>query len=430
MKRITISILIISILVITAAVWGISKVAPAVFKTGEADSHSFKVGIVNLDRLLELHPSYPKLLQLDQQIAAIEESSLSAKGAMSKLDIENYKKMKSAQENAGRELQMMVESEKAKLESMKTSIEAELKKEHNRINEQMKKYGKESQAEEIKQFEKGNKQAKPKGLSPLQKKMDAYVSEIKSLRERQLTAKRLELERKAQEALEAERQKSNDELNKYESEILARNQEKKLNLQMKISVAAKDEDRNALQDQLSAIQQEETKLKEAKRAEFQKEFDKKKSEEMAKMDKEIKAYQKKLDADVLAQLQAEEARLRPTLGPDAAGNEVREKYNDKQMVLINEFNKKKAALENQLKTASEESQARVVAKQKELEVKLKILEKTLMSEVLKKQQNITASQEKQNKTMSEETKNLKAQRERLYQSMLVDIGGEGFHGGK
>ena len=130
----------------------------------------------------------------------------------------------------------------------------------------------------------------------------ALTGDMILLRDRQVSAKRLALQKKAKETIDRERTRLEDELAAYDAQISQENQSQRLNIQLKLQLDITDDERKELQEELLSINQEESKLKAAKKDEMGNKIEAMSNKELAAVEAEVAAYKAQLDKDIKNQV--------------------------------------------------------------------------------------------------------------------------------
>jgi hypothetical protein len=152
----------------------------------------------------------------------------------------------------------------------------------------------------------------------LQKQLQAYVSDLFALRDRQAAARKLELEKELSEKLSARRRELDKQIAEYESQIMRADQNTKLNLQLKMMNAENEEAHKKIREELARIIQEENEKKEAKRRELNAQYEQQVAAEKAAMEQEFARYKDELTAQVKKKIAAEEKRMEEKLNQKIA----------------------------------------------------------------------------------------------------------------
>lgn len=373
-----------------------------------ARSRAPRIGVVDFTKLLKEHHDWKKLEGIDKKIADMEQKMYNAPSVMEKLGAEHVAKMQKAQQQAEGELKAELAKIQSELDRQKAAVQAQIGEELKRAEAQMKELQKQAQ-------KTGGELSPEDAGKSYPQQMKEFSEDLLKLRDRQLTAKKLELQKRAKERVDVEKNRLDSSLSAYEQQISRENQQEKLNIQLKLQITKDDEEYAQLQSQLNRLQEEESKLKEKKKAEVAAEVDKLGDAEMSKVEKELDEYKKKIDTDIKAQLNAKQSQI--TGRPVAVSSE----YQKKGMQLAKAFEQKKKELEARLTSAQSESLKKLEAKKSQLQQELQAQEKSLMKEAMKNKDRLAQNEMER---MNKEKLNidaLKEEREKLYESMMADI---------
>ncbi|MBI2252522.1 MAG: hypothetical protein HYU63_07305, partial [Armatimonadetes bacterium] len=225
-----------------------------------------------------------------------------------------------------------------------------------------------------------------------------FAQDLISLRDRKIVAKKLDLEKLLQSKLEEEKNKLDEELNQLEENLRKKDQEKKLNLQFKFFGTSSKEEKDAVQKELDAINQDELKQIELKKAQNEKILENIKKMGLIKIEEEIKILEKSLNEDIIPQLKQEE-----------------EKY------LKEPDLKEKNIYEEKLKLSNKNLILDLEEKKKKIAKKLKLEEKIIIKEILKEQEFSNKTKKESLFKLKLQLKRLYSQREHLIEGLILEI---------
>lgn len=376
-----------------------------------------KVAIVDFTKLIKVHKNNKDLESLDGKIAKLEQQMYNAPSSMQKMGEERFAKLAQSKKAAEEELKREMEVLSGQLMKEKEALEA-------RFEGDVKKMESEMQA--LKAEAKKRHSAAPPEVDepqPVGDQMKAFTRDLMLLRERQVTARRLDLQKKAREKIDADRERLDSELAAYESQISKENQQEKLNIQLKMQVTKDDDEMAKLREDLARLNEEESKLKEKKKSEVAEEIEKTGNSEMARIDKDVNAYKAKIDADIRAQVNQKQSSLGGgTVSAGGGGRNVNIKDLQQKGEELNRiFEQKKQSMASQLAGAQEEARRRFDAKRIELEQSIKNQEQQLMKDIMKNREKLAQADMQRMEKQKREIEKLQRERQKLYDSMLEEI---------
>ena len=350
-------------------------------------------GVVDVAKVLKEHKDFKRLDVLDKKIAEIQSRMQKENSSLNELGAKQAERMKTAQEQAKKELEAQLAQVQQNLEYQKAEVARQISKEAQSAKNQMEKLG--------------NNQPTASG-SP--EKVRELTQDLIILRDRQVTAKRLELQKAGKERMDLFREKLENELASYEKQISKENQQQRLNIQLKLQLDPPEEERKALTEELTSIMEEESRLKERKKAEVGDKIDTKGKQELADIEKEIAIYQEKIDNDIKRQI---------GLNPTSPGNQSELERKSRQ--IVGNFNEKQRALEAQLQGAGYQSQKLLEEKQDQLQKRLADLHKSMLKEMEQSKSQLAKADVERVSALQEELRNASEQRDSLYNSMIEDL---------
>jgi hypothetical protein len=390
---------------------------------------------VDYEQLITLHPNYRDLTAIDEKIVAkeMEKRELGAT-AFKELQKEGAGKMKSAVEQARAKLEAernQIEGEMAALSaSLSSQIEGEMRGVQARL-----------QAELDDEIEKMKKNL-PQGESPAveeppplatrnEGQIQDYITNLAMVRERNLAARRLEVEKRISDEVNAKRAEVDGQIAAYEAELSAQYQGERLNLQLTAQNSVDEAAKAAAEERLAAITQEIDAKKSARRAELEAGYASLRAEKTAQMQSELEAYQAELNAEVNAKVAAKRRELgepdpvpRPQTRPDGPPPELAQKIAQMQSRMNAELEARKAELQSAMLAKSGEAKARLEAKQAQVEAELKEIEKTITEDVAKRINELSPKTKAQVEKVDQEIEKLKEERKLLAEKIAADISRE------
>jgi hypothetical protein len=389
---------------------------------------------VNYEELVALHPNYPELLAIDEKIASkeLEKRKLGA-SAFQELQKEGAGKMKSAVDNAKAKLEAeraAIEGEMASLSaSLSAQIEGEMKSVQTRLQAEL-----EADIEEMKKklpaSDKPDATEPPPLPSRNEGQVQDYIANLALVRERNLAARRLELEKRIGDEVNAKKSEVEGQLAAYEAELAAQYQSERLNLQLTAQNSVDEAAKTAAEERLGAISQEIDAKKSARRAELDAGYAAVRAEKTAQLQSELEAYQAELNAEVAAKVAAKRRELgepdpvprQPK--PQGPPPELQAKIAEMQSRMTAELEARKAELQGTMGAKAEEAKARLQAKQEQVEAELKAIEKQITEDVAKRINELSPQTKAKVDKVNKEVEELQKQRKELADRIAADISRE------
>ncbi len=369
----------------------------------KSEPKPMKIGVIDPAKVLKEHRDWKRLEVLDKKLADLQARMAQANPSLNELGMKQAERMKQAQAQAEKELKAQLLEVQASLERHKREIASQLEKEASSARMKMKKLA-----------ASGEPAARPS--SP--EKAKSLTNDLIVLRDRQVTAKRLELQKTAKERMDVMRTKLENELAAYERQISKENQQQRLNIQLKLQLDPPEEEKKALTEELSAITEEESALKDRKKQEIGNQIEQTGAKELADIEKEVAAYKDKIDKDIKRQI-----GFNPS-GSNQASAPNQSELEKKSRQIAGEFAQKQRALEAQLSGATASSQRMLENKQAELQKRLKELQAGMMKEMEQSREQLARSDMERLNKLKTEFDAVAQQREKLYNAMADDLKSE------
>lgn len=390
---------------------------------------------VDYQQLVELHPKYQELLVIDQKITEEERKKAQiGSEAFKKLQAEGATKMKSAVEVAKGKLEAeraAVEGEMAALQaSLTAQIEGELKGVRSRLEDELN-----DDIEELKKKTPGAAK-EPEVAAPLPTRNEGqvqdYIENLSMVRERNLAARRLELEKRVGDKVNAKKAEVDGQIAAYEADLSAQYQSERLNLQLAAQNSTDEAAKTAAETRLGEISKEIDSKKAAKRAELDGSYAAVRTEATAQLSVDLEAYQNELNAEVNQKV----AQKRRELGggpaqqpqqprqPQGPPPELQQKIAEMQSRMAAELASRKSELTAQMQAKGEEARTRLKAKQEQVEAELKKIEEEITREVAAKIGELDPETGKKVKAAEAKVENLKKQRKEMADGIAADISRE------
>ncbi len=387
---------------------------------------------VDYKQLVELHPNYPKLLEIDQKIAQKEqEKARIGAEAFKQLQADGATRMKSAVESAKAKLEAersAIEGEMAALSaSLSSQIEGEMRGVKARLESEL-----QGDIDELKKKTPGasKEPVAPPPPSRNEGQVQDYIENLNMVRERNLAARRLELEKRVGDEVNAKKAEVDGQIAAYEADLSAQYQSERLNLQLAAQNSTDEAAKTAAETRLGDINREIDAKKSAKRAELDASYASVRTEATARLQADLERYQNELNAEVNANV----ARKRQELGgpapapkptqPQGPPPELQQKIAEMQSRMQAELNARKAELTAQMQAKGEEARGRLKAKQAQVEAELKAVEKQITDEVTKKLAELDPKTQEKVKAAEKQVAELQKQRKDMADSIAADISRE------
>ncbi len=387
-----------------------------------------ELGIVNYEKLILEHPDYNEIKKYDSEINSIAPDNFDPR-KLKEVNEQLAKKFDKFRVEIEKEL--MAEGEKIKAESQR---EAEALKAKSKIVADQKKIEFAKYSRELeKEYQKAqNDPNRPvtKWEQDFRKKVEDQTRDLRNLVEQQITAKKLELEKNTRERLLAEEKKLERTISEYEDSILKENRDKKVNLQLQVSTAKDDEERQRIQEELGKINSEEEKKVSAKRKEVTANFQVLQDQEREKNNKIMDAYKNKLEQDYVRQIKAVRDKVGGTMVREKVKNEgsdalipenIRKKLVEKRKIIEADMRALEAQTNAGMREIEGKAKARFEDAKAKLNKKMIAFRTQLSKEFEEKRKEMIDQQVSANKEKEKAWENLKKARDRKYKQMLEDI---------
>ncbi|MFP4497211.1 MAG: hypothetical protein ACLFQV_03275 [Vulcanimicrobiota bacterium] len=394
----------------------------------DKNEENLNVGVINYEELITYHPDYKKLEELDEEIMKISPDPLD-EGKVKTINEELTRKMLSYQKEMegklAKERDQITKDSQAKIEAIHQKLETAFKQKQVELQ----KYQQELEKKYSDKYDDSNRPLS-EWEKKFQEKFTKSSKDLVMLKERQIAAKKLELEKQTSEKLRAYNNNFEKMLADYEDQIKKENQNRKLDLQLKLQVAKDDEERKQIEAQLTELFESEKQKIEEKRKVIVSEYQEHENKEIAKNNEIMDEYRKKLDKDVGIQLEQTKQKVIKELYEEGVKKgdqnpfvpkEIKEKLQARQKQVEKEMDELQASLTPKIKQIEQEAKAAFEARRKELVDKMNKYQKELSDEFESKKnkmiQELTIANTEKEKAM----KNLMKQKDELYKKMIEDI---------
>jgi hypothetical protein len=395
----------------------------------------YDLASVNYQELVVLHPNYQELLQIDEEIAKKEqEKGKLGAAAFQELQKEGAGKMRSAVESAKAKLEAekaAVEGEMASLSaSLSAQIEGEMKGIQSQLQAEL-----EADVKKLKESAPVKEDVAAPEPDPLlgrnEGQVQDYLANLALVRERNLAARRLELEKRVGDEVNAKKAEVDGQVAAYEAELSAQYQGERLNLQLTAQNSVDEAAKTAAEARLAEISQTIDAQKATRRAELDAGYAAVRAEKTAQLQGELEAYQAELNAEVSAKVAAKRQELgisapaapRPKT-PQGPPPEIQAKIAEMQARMNAELESKKAQLQGQMAGKAEEAKGRLQAKQAQVEAELKAIEAKITEDVKKRINELNPKTKVAVQKVEKEVEALQKQRKELAEKIAADISRE------
>ena len=385
---------------------------------GEAQERFSELAVVDFEKLLKDRPDYERITQLDEQIRLLQQE----------LEFLPLADRKRKVDSGRKRMEREVEKARDELQAESARISNELKNFRNNLTNQL-----EQESKALNNHYQNVLRQRVAALAPkappqvpedVRKRMDSFLSDLASVRQQRISAKRLELERVMQNNLESARASMDERLAEYDSSLMQENQEQRVNLQLQLQTAANAEEESAIQDKLAALGDAETAKKSAKRDELTAEYKRLEADERANVTSKVKAFEASLDEETKSKAAAERDRLLKNVqapSPKVNQAEVEAQIAKIKAAINSEMEAKKAEMTVAMQRKAEEAQHNMEKKQAALEKRLRSTQKQLEAMVSNSSKDVSDETRKKMDDIKAKIEDLQKQRQELYDGMADDL---------
>lgn len=387
-----------------------------------------ELGVVNYEKLIIEHPDYEEIRKYDSEINSIAPDNFDPK-KLKEVNEQLAKKFDKFRIDI--EKQLMAEGEKIKAESQREAeaVRAKSKLIADQKKAEFARYSAELEKEYKKVQDDPNRPVS-KFEQDFRKKVESQTRDLRNLVEQQITAKKLELEKNTREKLIVEEKKLERTIAEYEDVIMKENRDKKVNLQLQISTAADDEERQMVQEELGKINREEEQKVSARRKEVNANFIVLQDQEKEKNNRILEAYKSKLEKDYVRQIQSVRNKVGNTMVKEKVKNEgadalipenIRKKLAEKRSAIEADMRALEVQTNAGMKEIEDRAKVRFEAAKENLNKKMLTFRTQLSKEFEDKRKEMIEQQMSANKEKEKSWENLKKARDRKYRQILDDI---------
>lgn len=375
-----------------------------------------ELAVVEGPKLLEQHPDYSKLKDLELQMEKLEneKKEVSTRGRQ-----EAFKKGQGtflkALEQAKAEMQQEQASIAGEMEGLARALQGQMSAEMNEIKSK------------LDADLKGtiNKYRPPETVKLNERGVQAvgeYGENLKLMAARNLTAHRLEKEKAIKAEIDAERNRLDQQIAAYEDEVSMRYQEEKLNLQLKMQNSPNEETEKATRERLNVIDDEVSAAKAEKRKEIEGQMVAFHDKKQAEFESEMKSYEARLRDEIAVKVGGRREQLMTQSGTSVAPPpEIQAKIAQAQATMQSAMESRKAELMARMKVKESEARARMMAKQEEIKGRLSRLEKELQEQLSKRTDFLDKKSKERLAEIDKSMEKCRADYKLIYEKMRGDL---------
>lgn len=423
-------VLLTGLLAGTLTVFGCGPKKPAEAQAKADPNAGYGFATVNYPQLASEHPSFGELKQLDEQIALVEQKKQAVRAAAyQELQKKGRGRMQSAVADAKAKLEAernAIEGEMAGLQaSLQGQMESELRGIQQRLQKEL-----EGDIKKVQGDDKPESVEPPKMDPRIDGQLDDFRNNLAMVRERNLAARRLELEKRIGDEVNAKKAEVDGQIASYEADLSAQYQSERLNLQLAAQNASDEAAKTAAQTRLEAINDEIEQKKSARRAELEAGYASVRAQKSAQLQNELEAYTAELNQEVARKVTQKRAELGEVVAapqqkrPSGPTAEVQARIAEMQGRMASELEARKSELSAQMSAEAEKARARLKAKQEQVEAELKRMEEVISVEMEKELAKLNPETQKKIEAVDKEVKGLQDQRKQLADKIASDISRE------
>ncbi len=375
-----------------------------------------EVAVVEESKLLEQHPDYPKLRDLETQMQKLdaEKKEVSTKGRAAAL--------KSTQSTFLRAL----EQAKAEMQQEQAAISGEMDGLARALQGQMSAEMTEIKAKLDSELKGTIDKYRPADTVKLNDRgvqaVGEYGENLKLMAARNLTAHRLEKEKSTRAEIDAERNRLDQQIAAYEDEVSMKYQEEKLNLQLKMQNNPNEETEKTTRERLNVIDDEVSAAKAEKRKEIDAQMVAFHDKKQAEFESEMKSYEARLRDEIAVKVGGRRSQLvnQPNTSV-APPPEIKAKIEAAQATMQSAMESRKAELMSKMKAKESEARARLEAKQSQIKERLQQLEKELQQQLAKRTDFLDQKSKARLAEIDKSLDKCKADYKIIYDKMRADL---------
>lgn|GEM_PF-5584001 len=374
-------------------------------------------GYVDMTKLMKEVPGYDELQKLDEQLEKLKAELDEYQSGSSKVEMEKYQILEKKKAQYTLQLKAEYELQKKQIDALAKELSSKLEANTKVYKNQMQELSQQVMTNDLPGLLGNSYQQK----GNLKQQLQTFGRDLLYLKDRQIAAKRLEMEKKVSDNLQTRKNELNLQLTAYETDLLKQNQNEKVNLTLKMQVAKSESEYQETQSALKQLEAKENELKEVKKKELEKQFDQYREEQIKTEAKTFEQFKQKLDQEVNAQLLKQqhailkkgglgEAKLNSLLAQHPL---IKAKKQEYEKI----FKVQQAQLETKLKAAQAQMAAHMKTRESYFMKQLHEEEQKL-NQQLKLKEKTEANANLQEKTAKTKTfESMTAQRKKLYQQI-------------
>jgi hypothetical protein len=373
------------------------------------------VAVVEGAKLRDAHPDAEKLRDLEKRVEELREEVRE----IPMRDVMDMRKkgvgtFRTALEQARAEMEAEKASINGEMAGLAAALNAKAQAEMNELKVEW-----ERKLEGVMKASGAAPPSTPEDTAPVS--LGEWEQNLKIMASRNVTARRLELEKASSNELAAERNRLDQQLAAYEDEVSLKYQDEKLNLQMRMQNGPTEEVEKATRERLNQIDDEIAAAKASKRQEVEASMEAFRNQKQASFEKELASY----EANLMAELRSKAPNLadrpkRPTAAPQISA-EAKAKVEQAQREMASAMAARKAEIEGQMSARGNEARARLEAKAKEVEGRLKELERQLQEDMERRSKNLSQKAKQQLEKAKAELKKAEADYKVVYDKVQADL---------
>jgi hypothetical protein len=383
---------------------------------GEVVDMKKQLAIVEASKLLEKHPDFEKLKDLETQVMKLEGE---------KRDISDNAK-KNILKNSRDTFLRAYKDARAEMEAEQAAISGEMEGLARALQGQMGAELGEIKAKLDQELQGEIKKYRPADTLKLNdvgtQAVGEYAENLRLMASRNLTAHRLEKEKAIKGEIDAERNRLDQQLAVYEDEVSMRYQEEKLNLQLKMQNSPSEDVEKVTRERLNAIDDEVAAAKADKRKEIEATMSAFHDRKQAEFEADVKGYEARLKDEMMAKVGGRRTQLQNQPGTSQAPPpEVKAKIDSAQATFQQAMETRKAELMGKMKQKESEARARLEAKQEQIKRRLSSLEKELESQLAKRTDFLDKKSREKLKQLDKDLEKARADRKVVFDKMQGDL---------
>lgn len=383
---------------------------------GAAVDLKSQLAVVELNKLLELHPDYEKLKNLDSLVEQLanEKREISDRARRELLKSGRDKFIK-AMDQARAEMEAEQAAISGEMQGLANALQAQMAAELGEIQARLKR-GVDEEINKIRPAETAR-------LNDVgQQAVGEYGENLKLMAARNLTAHKLEREKAVKAEIDAERNRLEQEVAAYEDQVSLKYQEEKLNLQLKMQNNPSEDVEKVTRERLNAIDDEVAAAKAEKRKEVDATLSAFHAKKQAQFEADVKAYEARLRDEVIAKVGGRRQELQNQPGTSVPPSpEVAAKIKAAQETMQREMERRKAELTAQMSQKQSEARSRLEAKAAQVKERLARLEQDLQAEILKRKDSLDKKSKAKLEQLENDLEKARADRKLVFEKMRSDI---------